>query len=97
VAVNVLVMGEVAYLFNCRYLTASALSINGLFGSRKVLIAVLVLLGVQVIFTYWPPMQTLFGTATLDAAAWLRILLFGVTIFAIVELEKIVLRQWFVR
>ena len=97
VAVNVLVMGEVAYLFNCRYLTASALSINGLFGSRKVLIAVLILLGVQVIFTYWPPMQTLFGTAALDAATWLRILLFGVAIFAIVELEKVVLRQRFAR
>ena len=93
VAVHVLVLGEAAYLFNCRYLTASALSFNGLFGSYKVLIAVLVLLGVQLLFTYWPPMQTLFGTAALDAAAWLRVLLFGVAVFFIVELEKATVRR----
>lgn len=56
---------------------------------RVAFVSVLALLAVQVLFTYWPPMQTLFGTTALDAASWPRILLFGIAAFTIVELEKI--------
>jgi hypothetical protein len=43
------------------------------------------------VFTYLPVMQTLFGSAGLDAAAWGRILLFGVALFLIIETEKALL------
>jgi hypothetical protein len=43
--------------------------------------------------TYLPVMQTLFGTADLDAAAWLRIGVFGLALLLIVEAEKAVMRQ----
>ena len=92
VAVNALVMGEIFYLFNCRYLYASVLSRTGMLGNRYVLIAIGLLLGLQALFTYAPFMQVLFGTAAIDADAWLRVLGFGVGVFALVELEKAWLR-----
>ncbi|TXT23360.1 MAG: ATPase P [Gallionellaceae bacterium] len=88
VAVNALVMGEIFYLFNCRYLLASAWSREGLFGNRYVLAAVALLLVIQAIFTYLPFMQQMFGTVGIDAAAWVRIAAFGALLFAAVEIEK---------
>ena len=45
-------------------------------------------------FTYLPLMQTFFGTAAIDFAAWMWILGFGVCLFLLVELEKAALRRW---
>jgi len=91
--VNLLLMGEVFYLFNCRRMTAGILSFEGLFGSRYVLFAIVVLLTLQVLFTYQPTMQTLFHTAPLDAAAWVGIVVFGVGVLLVVEVEKMVARR----
>ena len=93
VAVNTLVVGEIVYLFNSRFLHASALSWDGIFGNRYVLLAIAILIPVQLAFTYWPVMQGLFGTVALDAAAWARIVVFGLILFIIVELEKTVVRR----
>ena len=92
-AVNVLVMGEIAYLFNCRHLQSSVLHREGLLGNPLVLLAVGILVVLQLLLTYLPVMQTLFGTADLDAAAWLRIGVFGLALLLIVEAEKAVMRQ----
>lgn len=93
VVVNVLVMCGIAYLFNCRYLMASVCSRQGLLGNRYVLLAVGLLLILQLLFTYLPLMQQLFGTAALDAAAWGRIIAVGLLLFLIIELEKYILRR----
>ncbi|GIZ51131.1 cation-transporting P-type ATPase [Noviherbaspirillum aridicola] len=87
-AVNALVMGEIAYLFNCRHVTASSLSMEGLFGNRYILAAIGLLVVFQLLFTYLPAMQALFGTAGLEAGAWIRIGAFGIVLMLIVELEK---------
>jgi len=92
-AVNALVMGEIAYLFNCRRLTASVLSVAGLTGNRYVWSTAVILLVFQLLFTYLPVMQTLFGTAGLETAAWGRILLFGLALFFVVEIEKLLLAR----
>lgn len=91
-ALNTLVMGQVFYLFNSRFLLDSVLSVKGLFGSRAVLIAVSTLVVLQLAFTYTTPMQALFGTAAIGFAEWVRILLFGLSLFLLVELEKAWLR-----
>ncbi len=91
--VNLLILGEVFYLFNCRRLTNPVLSWEGLTGNRYVWIAIGVLLALQLAFTYVPAMQTLFHTAALDAAAWGRILAFGACVLLAVELEKALLRR----
>jgi magnesium-transporting ATPase (P-type) len=92
-AVNALVMGEIFYLFNCRRLTGSILSREGLFGNPYVLQASGLLLVLQALFTHLPLMQTLFHTADLDAGAWLRIVAFGALVLLAVEVEKVFWRR----
>lgn len=91
VAMNALVIGEIFYLFNCRFLLQPTFSTRGFTSSRPVLVAILVVALLQALLTYIPVLQHLFGTAALDGGAWLRVLLFGLLLFVVVELEK----AWF--
>ena len=92
-AINTLVMGELVYLFNSRYVLEPAWNRAGMLGSRAVLLAVAVLVVLQGLFTYAPPMQHLFGTAALGWDEWARILGFGAALFVLVELEKAFFRR----
>jgi magnesium-transporting ATPase (P-type) len=87
VAVNTMVMFEVCYLFNTRYLSRSALSWAALTGNRVALLAAASVVVLQLLFTYAPPLQALFASAALDAAAWGRVLLVAASVFFLVELE----------
>jgi len=91
VAVNALVAGEIFYLFNCRFLLAPSGSLRGFAVSRPALVSILAVIALQLLFSYVPLFQRLFGTAAIDATAWWRILLFGVLLFVAVEIEK----AWF--
>jgi magnesium-transporting ATPase (P-type) len=88
VAINTLVMGQIFYLFNSRYILEPVWNKAGILGSRAVLIAIAAMLVLQTLFTYLPPLQFLFATTAIGAADWLRILAFGVLLFVAVELEK---------
>jgi len=92
-AINTLVMGELVYLFNSRYILEPVFNHSGILGSRAVLIAVGVLIILQLLFTYAPPLQFLFGTTALGWSEWAIILAFGMVLFVLVELEK----AWFRR
>lgn len=92
VVVNALVMGQIVYLFNCRYLLASVLSREGLLGNRNILVAVAILILLQLALTYLPVMQQLFGTAALGMADWGRIIAFSLMLFLLIEFEKYLLR-----
>ncbi len=94
VAVNTLVMFEIFYLFNSRYITANVLNVNGLLGNTYALMAVGVLLVFQMLFTYLGPMQTLFGTTGIDINAWMRIILVASSVLFLVEFEKYVIRSF---
>lgn len=87
-AVNTLVMGQIVYLFNCRRLTGSVLSKDGLLGNTVALKAVAILVVLQLAMTHLPFKQGLFGTDHLDAATWSRVVLAGIVVFLAVELEK---------
>jgi len=93
VAVNTLVMFEIFYLFNSRYIKENVLNLNGLLGNRYALIAVGVLIVFQLCFTYLGPMQTLFGTAAIDLVTWMRIVMVASSVLFFVELEKAVIRR----
>lgn len=93
VAVNTLVMFEIFYLFNARYITAPVLNWAGLTGNRYILIAIGILILLQLGFTYLTPMQRLFGTASIDIDKWLVILLISSSVLFLVELEKLIVRQ----
>ena len=93
VAVNTLVLFEAFYLLNTRYIRRSACSRSGLLGSRKVLLAIALVVGFQLLFTYLPWMQQLFHTTSLDAATWGVMLLVSCSVFFVVEAEKYVMRS----
>ena len=93
VAVNTLVMFEIFYLFNSRYITAPVLNYAGLFGNRFVLIAIGLLIVFQLGFTYLGSLQALFGTSSLEFGTWIRIVLVASSVLFLVELEKAVVRR----
>ena len=93
IAVNALLMGEVFYLFSSRYIHAPAFNRAGILGNPYVLISVALVLVLQLLFTYAPPLQALFGSGAIDFAAWWRVTLFGALVFLIVEGEKWVVRR----
>jgi magnesium-transporting ATPase (P-type) len=88
VAVNTLVMFEIFYLFNSRYIYDPIMNPAGWLGNRYALYAVGLLIVFQLCFTYLGPMQTLFGTAAIDALTWGRIILVASSVLILVELEK---------
>jgi potassium/sodium efflux P-type ATPase len=92
VAVNTLIMFEIFYLFNSRYITDSILNWEGVTGNRYVLIAIAILIILQLGFTYLAPMQSLFGTTAIDFTIWLRIIFVASSVLFLVEFEKYVVR-----
>lgn len=91
VAVNTLVVGEMFYLFNCRYMLAPVLRWRDFTGNPYVLLTIALLLVLQLLFTYNGYMQQLFATADMDLTVWPKILLFGLMLFVIIEAEKYLL------
>ena len=92
-AVSAVVAAEMFYLFNSRHVLHSALSREGLFGNPQVLIAVAVCAALQLAFVYAPPMQQVFGSTALSTDEWMRVLLAGLLVFTVAELEKLVIRR----
>jgi len=93
VAVNTLVMFEIFYLFNSRYIKASVFHSEGFLGNRYALVAISILLLFQLAFTYWGPMQVLFHTRDIDLLMWGRIVLIASSVLFLVELEKAIVRS----
>jgi magnesium-transporting ATPase (P-type) len=87
-AVNTLVMIEVAYLLNSRYLRDPVINRAGLLGSRPVLISIGLVIGLQLLFTYAPPLQVLFDTRPVAVSSWSLILLIAAATLVLVEGEK---------
>lgn len=90
-AVNALVMGEIAYLFNTRRLTAPPWADGGA-GNPLAFAATGAVVLLQLAFMYVPAMNTLFGTAPLGALEWAVCLTGGLLLFAAVEVEKALVR-----
>ncbi|MGJ8644513.1 MAG: cation-transporting P-type ATPase [Luteolibacter sp.] len=93
VAVNVFVMVELFYVFNCRCFTRSMFTV-GLFSNRWLLVGAVSMVGLQMLFTYSPVMNSLFHSAPIDWAAWWRILAVGMVAHLLVGLEKILTNRF---
>ncbi|CAA7620773.1 cation-transporting P-type ATPase [Magnetospirillum sp. SS-4] len=93
VAVNTLVMGEVVYLLNVRRMNSPAVTRRGLSVSRPAIIAIVMVLAWQMLFTYAPPMQAVFDSAALGWAAWGRILAAATVLFVVIEVEKAIMSK----
>ena len=91
-AVNVLVAGQLFYLFNSRFIMHSSMSVKDLISNRAAMIAVGLLVFFQLAFTYFPPLQLWFGTEGIRLVDWLLVIGSGVAVFLLVEVEKAVVR-----
>ena len=91
--INVVVIVEIGYLFNCRSLRRSVLSI-GIFKNRPAIAGAIAMVGVQLFFTYSPLMHSAFHTAAIDAGAWMRIAAVAALSFTVVEVEKWLRRRF---
>jgi len=85
--INVIVLVEVAYLFNCRSLSKSIFAI-GWFTNRRAVAGSLAMLAAQLLLTYAPVMNELFHTAPIEPGAWLRIGAVACAAFIAVEISK---------
>ncbi|WP_334135607.1 cation-translocating P-type ATPase [Tepidimonas sp.] len=93
-AVNTLVAMEVFYLFSVRYLRAPSFTWTGVQGTPRVLLAVAAVCALQALFTYAPFMQAWFGSAALPPPLLALCAVVGVTVLAMLELEKALLRRY---
>ncbi len=91
-AVNVIIMIQIFYLFNCRSLHKSVWSV-GFFSNKWLWLGVAVMLVAQVLFTYAPFMNFAFGTAPTTLLSWSVVVAAGVAAATIVAIEKYVQYQ----
>lgn len=92
VAVNVFVIVEMFYLFNCRSFTSSVFKL-GLFSNPWLLGGAAVMILLQMVFTYVPFMNAIFQSAPISAGSWLWIFGVGLAAYLLVGLEKLISRK----
>ncbi|WP_051089372.1 cation-translocating P-type ATPase [Elioraea tepidiphila] len=92
-AITALIAGQAAYLINARFFRRSSLSLDALTGNRAVPIAIGLIVVLQGLFLFTPPLQALFAVAPPDALGWLLALAAAVVVFGVVEIEKALMRR----
>lgn len=92
-AVNVFVMVELFYLFNCRSLEHSMFYV-GVFSNSWIWVGVTAMTVLQLMLTYLPVMNRLFHTVPIDGTAWALVLSVALVGYAVVEVETWLRKQW---
>ncbi len=87
-AVTMLALGQLAYLFSCRFLDRSSLTVDVLKGNPTLWWSAGALILLQVAFLYLPFMQDLFRVQGIGLAEWGKAAGASVVIFLIVEAAK---------
>jgi magnesium-transporting ATPase (P-type) len=90
--VNTIVVMQIFYLFNVRYVHGPSFTLEGLVGTPAVLVGLVSITILQLAFTYLPWMQLLFDTRPLAPADGAYVMALGVALFVICEFEKRVRR-----
>ncbi|MBN1535756.1 MAG: cation-transporting P-type ATPase [Anaerolineales bacterium] len=91
VAVNVVIFVEMFYLFNARSLTLSPFQL-GFFSNWWSVGGAILMVLIQLLFTYAPFMNIIFYSAPISLLPWLGVLIVSVAAYIIIEVEK-----WFRR
>ena len=92
-AVSAIVVAEMFYLINSRFLFRSVLSRDGLLGNPYVLGSIACCAVLQLAYTELTPLQALFGSTALTPGEWGRVLLAGLFVFSVAEFEKSVVKR----
>ncbi len=91
-AVNLIVFGETAYLFNCRSLTRSIREL-GWFSNPWFWGGVGIMSALQLVYTYVPVFQRTFGSRPLGASDWLLVVGCSLAVSLAVGAEKALRRR----
>lgn len=92
IAVSAVVMAEMWYLLNSRYIFRPVLSREGLFGNSSVWLVIGACALLQLAYVHSAPLQAVFHSTDLSVAEWGRVLLVGLFVFTIAETEKAIMR-----
>ncbi len=92
-AVNAIVVMEIFYLFNVRYLHTGSFNLRGLVGTWPVLGALLVVVPAQFALTYSPWLNSLFSTAPVPWLEGLATVGVGILLMLVLEVEKLIIRR----
>jgi magnesium-transporting ATPase (P-type) len=92
-AVNMITVGQVFYLLNSRYLLESSLSVTAHLGNRHLPLGIGAVVILQLLFTYAPPLQAMFGNEAIPLRIWPWLLAGCLAFFLVVEAEKLVIRS----
>ncbi len=92
VVVNVIIFVGIFYLFNARSMTRSPFQL-GFFSNRWVIGGAILMVLIQMLFTYAPFMNRLFGSAPMTLMLWLDVLAVSLAGFVIIEIEKWIRRR----
>ena len=87
-AVNALVVMEIFHLFFIRNIYGTSLTWQAVRGTRVIWSVVIVITALQFAITYLPPLQTVFGTASIPLLDGVLVFAIGVALFAVIETEK---------
>ena len=92
--VNTIVVLEIFYLFNVRYLHSTSFTWQGALGTLPVLLAIAIVVIAQLAFTYLPVMQELFASKPVSLTDGALIIAVGILAMIILEVEKHVMRRF---
>jgi magnesium-transporting ATPase (P-type) len=92
--VNALVVLQVFYLFNVRYLHMRSLTLRGALGTPAVLWALGAIVAAQLVFTYAPFMQHWFATRAVSLVDGAVVIACGAGFMLLLEGEKLLLRRY---
>jgi hypothetical protein len=62
-------------------------------GNKYLPYGILAVVVLQLLFTYAPPFEAMFGTEAIPLWVWPRLILGGIVFFVVVEAEKLIIRS----
>ncbi|HWL68377.1 MAG TPA: cation-transporting P-type ATPase [Geminicoccus sp.] len=92
--VNTLVVLEIFYLFNVRYLHMTSITWKGAMGTPFVLAAVAAVVVAQFAFTYLPFMNRIFDSRPLSFSDGMLTVVIGITMLMVLEAEKALFQRF---
>ncbi|MHC4269017.1 MAG: cation-transporting P-type ATPase [Planctomycetota bacterium] len=91
-AVNLIVFGELFYLLSCRSLKHSMFKV-GVFSNIWLIIGVSAMVFLQLFFTYTKIMNQIFETRPISLKDWIVIIVAGIVVYSLSELDKLRLNR----
>jgi magnesium-transporting ATPase (P-type) len=87
ITLQTIVLAQAFHLFNCRSIRNFAFDGN-FFSNKFVFLVIGILLLLQLVITYVPVMNMIFGTVPISLSAWIWPVLIGCAVFIAIEIEK---------